>query len=512
MLCVAPTAGRSDTSSENCLPWWLRVPEVQPRTCCRDRGTYLITGGLGGVGSLVAEWLARKCHARLVLVGRRELPARDSWDSHLANVGADDAAGRAIQKVRLLESFGAEVIVGSADVANVAQMRAVVELVHERFGAIHGVFHAAGVIQDERLANKEQATVERVMTPKVQGALVLEEVLGSEPSDFMVLFSSTSSVLGPPGQIDYVAANAFLNALARRRSTAGQPTVAIQWGVWNRVGMTAVNEADSSSAGGRPETVSEPMFQELVRIGAEEVVLSARYASDAMWLLDQHRTIDGHALVPGTGFVEMTAESLAAIGENGPFEVRDLYFFRPLHVPDGESRQVLVKLRRSIEGYEFQVQSESMLDDGSRGWQTHAQARLLLHAMTVPESVDLHVVEAACQDRREPDGQGRDWLPSPQEAHLHFGPRWRVVRELRYGPSQALARIALDPSFDADIEQYRLHPATFDLATGFAMELVPGYDATSLWVPLTYRSIRVFDRLPRAYHSWVRRCEPVSSG
>jgi acyl transferase domain-containing protein/thioesterase domain-containing protein len=478
----------------------------------RDRGTYLITGGLGGVGSLVAEWLARTCHARLVLVGRSELPARESWDAHLANTGAADAVGRAIQKVRFLESFGAEVIVGSADVANVAQMRAVVDLVHDRFGSIHGVFHAAGVIQDELIASKEQATVERVMTPKVQGALVLEEVLGSEPVDFMVLFSSTSSVLGPPGQIDYVAANAFLNALARRRSTAGKPTVAVQWGVWNRVGMTASIEADSVVTGGRPETVSEPMFQELVRIGAEEIVLSARYANDAMWLLDQHRTIDGHALVPGTGFVEMIAESLAAIGEKGPFEVRDLYFFRPLHVPDGESRSVQVRLRRSIEGYEFQVQSESMLDDGSRGWQTHAQARLLLHAMSVPDPVDLRAVEAACQDRREPEGQERDWLPSPQEAHLRFGPRWRVVRELRYGPSQALARIALDPEFADDIEHYRLHPAAFDLATGFAMELVSGYDGASLWVPLTYRNIRVFDRLPRAFHSWARRCEPVSSG
>jgi acyl transferase domain-containing protein/thioesterase domain-containing protein len=478
----------------------------------RDRGVYLITGGLGGVGSLVAEWLARTCKARLVLIGRRELPGRDSWDAHLASVGADDAVGSAIQKVRLLESLGAEVLVGSADVSNVAQMRTVMGDVQDRFGAVHGVFHAAGVIHDELLAVKEQATVERVMSPKVQGAMVLEEVVGPTPLDFMVLFSSTSAVLGPPGQVDYVAANAFLNAFARKRSSNGKPTVAVQWGVWNRVGMTAAAASNGGNVAGRPELVSEPMFDELVHLGGEEYVLSGSYSSDSMWLLDQHRTADGHALVPGTGFVEMTAESLAAIGEGGPYEVRDLYFFRPLHVPDGESRAVQVRLRRSIEGYEFQVQSESVLDDGSRGWQTHAQARLLLRAIAEPAPLDLQSIVAACPDLREPEGQAKDWLPSPQEEHLNFGPRWRVVRELRYGASQALAKIALAKEFAGDTESYRLHPAAFDLATGFAMELIPNYEGKRLWVPLAYREIRIFDRLPSECLSYVRSCELVGTG
>jgi acyl transferase domain-containing protein/thioesterase domain-containing protein/acyl carrier protein len=475
----------------------------------RQGGTYLVTGGLGGIGSLVGEWLARTCRANLVLVGRRQLPPREQWDAHLAAHGADEATSRAIQKVRLLESFGAQVLVGSADVADVVQMRAVLAAARQRFGPIHGVFHAAGLVQDELIARKELATIERVMAPKVQGALVLEEVLGDEPTDFMVLFSSTSAVLGPPGQVDYAGANAFLDALARRRTAAGRPTVALQWGTWNRVGMTA-DDSVAAAGGGRPQPIGEPLFQELVRHGGEEAVLAGRLASATTWLLHEHRTREGHALVPGTGFLEMAAEALAAIGETGPFEVRDLWFFRPLHVPDGESRAVRVRLRASIEGYDFAVQSESVLDDGQRGWQTHAQARLLLQALPQPVPVDLAAATAACPDLRLP--QDQDWLPSPQEAHLRFGPRWRVVRELRYGPGQALATIALAPEFAADVERFRLHPAALDLATGFAMELVPGYDARRLWVPLAYRSIRVFDRLPAAYRSFVRACRPVGNG
>ncbi len=478
----------------------------------RERGTYLITGGLGGIASLVAEWLARTSRARLILVTRRSLPPRDQWDRHLAS--APGPVSQAIQKVRWLESLGAEVHVATADIADVVQLRAAIAEARGRFGPVHGVFHAAGVVQDELMANKEQATIERVLAPKVQGSLVLAEVLGDEPLDFTVLFSSTSAILGPPGQVDYVAANAFLNALARQRSAAGRPTVALQWGTWNRVGMTASLDAGRAAEAGRPEAIAQPLLQEKVQVTADEAVLTGRLAASTHWLLDEHRTGQGHALVPGTGFLELAAESLAAVGESMPFEVRDLYFFRPLYVPDGQSRAIRAHLRRSIEGYELEVESEVVLDEpggsGKHGWQTHAQARIVLGHLQPPERVDLAAISARCLDVRRP--VGADWIPSPQEANLRFGPRWRVVRELRYGDGEALATVALDESFAGDLASHRLHPALLDLATGYAMELVPGYDPRNLWVPLAYRSFRVHDRLPREVRSWVRRCVALGTG
>lgn len=481
------------------------LPDQEGRvpTKLKDGGVYLVTGGLGGVGSLVAEWLARTVRAKLVLIGRRQVPDRGEWDRVLASA-PESWPAQAIQKVRFLESMGAEVLIGSADVANVVEMSRVVDAARERFGPIHGVFHAAGAVQDQLIANKEQATVERVMAPKVQGALVLDELLGAEPTDFTVLFSSTSAVLGPPGQVDYVGANAFLNAMARRRSSEGKPTVALQWGVWNRVGMTAVDVGDESS--GRPEPVGEPLFDEMVRVGADETVLKGIFSCATRWLVDEHRTAGGHAIVPGTGYLEMAAEALVAIGEDGPFEVRDLYFFQPLHVTDHEPRSVRARLRRSVEGYELQIQSQ----DDSQRWQTHSQARLLLQAMSPVAAVDIGELEAACADQRRPDG--RDWIPSPQEAHLAFGPRWRVVRDLRYGDGVAIARIALSAEYADEVETYRLHPAALDLATGFAMELISDYDDSRLWVPLAYRSVRVHGRLPADVRSCVTKCERVDAG
>ena len=470
----------------------------------RERGTYLITGGLGGVGSLVAEWLVRVVRARLVLVGRRRLPERGDWDTELASAG-DSWAAQTIQKIRFLESLGGEVHVCSADVANVIEMERVVAYAREHCGVIHGVFHAAGTVEDELIASKEQATVERVMAPKVQGALVLDEVLGDEPVDFTVLFSSTSAVLGPPGQVDYTAANAFLNAIARRRSSAGKPTLALQWGVWNRVGMTSEVGAEADGTGGRPETVDEPLFDELIRVGVDELLLNARMSCESSWLLDEHRTADGHALLPGTGYLEMAAQALAAVGEESGFELRDLYFFQPLYVADGAHRAVRVRLRRSIEGFELQVQSE----DERAGWQTHSQARVLLRAMQAPANFDVVAHDAACGTPEQ--AAPHTWLPSPQEAHLRFGPRWRVLREVRIADGKAAARVALPGEYAEEANRYRLHPAALDLATGFAMELIPGYDSSRLWVPLAYRSVRVFGRLPAEYRSCVTGCERVDS-
>jgi thioesterase domain-containing protein/NAD(P)-dependent dehydrogenase (short-subunit alcohol dehydrogenase family) len=478
----------------------------------RQRGVYLITGGFGGIGSLIAEWLAKTARARLVLVGRRALPPRGQWDRWLQEHGANDPQSAAIQRVRRLESMGAEVETVAADVANIVELRAGLQAAQRRFVHIDGVFHAAGKVDDDLIAQKDQARVEEVLAPKVQGALVLAEVLAPAPPDFMVLLSSTSAVLGPAGQVDYVAANSFLDAFARQRSAQGRPTVALQWGVWNGVGMTEAMHRGSAIVG-RPQRAGQPLFDELQQIGSDQWLLRAEFGCASHWLLAEHRTAEGHALVPGTGMIEMAAEALRAIGEAKPFELRDLYFFRPLHVPDGEQRPVRCRLRRSIEGFEFTVQSESMLDDGRRGWQTHAQARLLLHDLREPARLDLAQVAAACPEVAvAPPGEA---LRTGQYAHLRFGKRFFVLRETRLqrtGSGQGLARLCLDDEFAAEAGRFVLHPALLDIATGWAMELVPGYDGRQLWVPLAYHSVRVFGPLGREVASHVRRCRPAGDG
>jgi thioesterase domain-containing protein/acyl carrier protein len=209
-------------------------------------------------------------------------------------------------------------------------------------------------------------------------------------------------------------------------------------------------------------------------------VLAARFSTERHWLLDEHRTLKGHALIPGTGYLELARAALEEHGERGPFELRDLFFFRPLHVADGEAKEVRVKLKRSEEGYSFEVRGRRMVDT-RRGWELHAQAELVLHALAAPPSIS----PAAIKARLRAAGAGA------QDQHLQLGPRWRVLRESSFGAGEALALL--------------------DVATGFALRLIEGYDPDTLWVPVSYRTLRCYAPLAGTLYSWVRNHGPNSA-
>jgi acyl carrier protein len=128
-------------------------------------------------------------------------------------------------------------MLAAADVADPAALAAVVTAALGRFGAVHGVIHAAGRPGGGVIHLKTREEAAAVLAPKVRGALALDEVFRGRPLDFCVLFSSLTAVLAQPGQVDYVAANAFLDAFAQERAARGEPTLAIGWDAWREVGM-----------------------------------------------------------------------------------------------------------------------------------------------------------------------------------------------------------------------------------------------------------------------------------
>ncbi|GAA6615706.1 SDR family oxidoreductase [Scytonema sp. NUACC26] len=211
--------------------------DIASQTQLREGGVYLITGGLGGIGLVLAENLAQTAQAKLILVGRKGLPERSQWEEWLATHDNQDSVSRKIEKVLALEKLGAIVQVNSADVANLEQMQAVVAQALEQFGRIDGVIHAAGIAPGGIIQLKTRDMANSVLAAKVRGTLVLEEVLKDFNLDFFVLCSSQTSVLGHFGQVDYCAANTFLNTYAHYcASKWSQLTVSISWGPW-QVGM-----------------------------------------------------------------------------------------------------------------------------------------------------------------------------------------------------------------------------------------------------------------------------------
>jgi acyl transferase domain-containing protein/acyl carrier protein len=216
----------------------VQLEKVDNKTPLRQGGVYLITGGMGGIGLAIAEYLAQTIQAKLVLISRSTLPPKDEWEQWLASHDDQDAITVKIRKVQALEKLGADVLVLSADVTDEGQMQTVVEQVRQVFGQIHGIFHAAGIAGSGIIQLKTPEMAASVMAPKVKGTLVLEQTFKDTKLDFFVLFSSISSIIGAVGQVDYCAANVFLDAFAQyRTSKTDSFTTSINWDAWQEIGM-----------------------------------------------------------------------------------------------------------------------------------------------------------------------------------------------------------------------------------------------------------------------------------
>ncbi|MEB8386038.1 SDR family NAD(P)-dependent oxidoreductase [Rhodobacteraceae bacterium KMM 6894] len=466
--------------------------EAQKTPIWSPGGTYLITGGFGGIGLSVAQDMARAGAAHIVLLSRSPLPSRAQWDSY---TGAGKTATR-INAIRAIEAQGASVLLIQGDVTDLAQMQAAAAQIADTCGPLTGIIHAAGSIDDAPMLAKDAASIQAVFAPKIGGLRVLDTVFPDGAVDLMVLFSSTSTITTPAGQVDYVAANAYLNAVAQARRGGKTRVVAINWGVWADTGMAAaamarrMGEADES-----PRALSMPLLQT-----AQDMPDGARYALTLSatddWVLAEHRTRAGQTLLPGTGVIELAAEAVAAPSGFRPFELRDLYFLRAFAV-EGATQSGHISMTDDGAAQRFELRSD-IARQGRTGTVLHAEAQVLSLTGQAPQ-IDVAAIEARCRLKAAAP------FVSPQEAHLDFGPRWRTVQSAAYGEGEGLAHLALPAAAEGDLKAgFLAHPALLDLATGWAVSLHDGYDPSHLWVPAGYGALRIYRPLPASLVSWVQ--------
>ncbi len=250
-------------------------PNPPGQSRLRERGVYLVTGGLGNVGLEAADVLARSCRARLVLVSRSSFPARDTWERSLEELAPEDPKARRMRRVLALEALGAEVRIESADVSDERAMGAVIAGTVERFGALHGVVHAAADLDPRGmrpLASLTREDCERQFRPKVTGTRVLEKLVAGRGLDFVLLTSSLSTILGGLGYGAYAAANCFLKASSSRIGRErGTPWIAVDWDGWD---FHLENKAGAAEYAMSPEEGRETIRRVLSTDLLERVVIS----------------------------------------------------------------------------------------------------------------------------------------------------------------------------------------------------------------------------------------------
>ncbi|HHF7060629.1 TPA: alpha/beta fold hydrolase [Streptococcus mutans] len=203
---------------------YVNLPKIE-KNPFREKGTYVILGGAGGIGTELAKYISKNSHGNIALIGRREY-----------NQSIEE-------KIKAINSLGGRAIYLQADITEEAQFVKTVKEINDIFGEIHGAIHSAIVLQDHTIATMQEEDLKAVLAPKVQGSVIFYHAMKNQPLDFMLFFSSTQSYIGNIGQANYAAACTFKDSYAQYIENREDFKVhVINWGYWGSVGIVSTKE------------------------------------------------------------------------------------------------------------------------------------------------------------------------------------------------------------------------------------------------------------------------------
>lgn len=205
----------------------------------RENGNYVITGGLGGIGRYLADYLMETYHATVLLLAKSPLPEETSWDTYLKEHKEDDETALKIKAIKKWREQNRKVSVQYCDICEKQEVERLIYQFESLYGQIHGVYHTAGVKGEGLIRFKTKEKALGVLKPKLSGTNVLEEVFSGRELDFMMLFSSLVTVTEDAGQSDYIAANRYLDAYAdwAVKQYPNRKTISVHWDNWKFIGM-----------------------------------------------------------------------------------------------------------------------------------------------------------------------------------------------------------------------------------------------------------------------------------
>ncbi len=449
-----------------------------PTPTIRDGGTYLVTGGLGGVGSVLASHLATNHSVKLVLTVTEELPLPHERDGYLQRHAYDDPTCRRIRQVRQLEDLGAKVETIAVDLTDPTAIRTALDEAERLVGPLDGAIHAAGRLRDLPIELSTYDDQRYVVDPKSVAGLVLRDELARRGAHLLVLVSSTSTELAPQGQTAYVAANSILDSMA---GTTGDLQVAtINFGLWAKLGMASEAAGRLRLGLAEGEPVDHPVLSEIATDHRGEVTVAGKLDVEHHWVVNEHRTRSGVAILPGTGHVELYLAALAAAGADDA-SVTDVTLLEPLAVHDRVTIRVVI-------GAENDGERTIRLDsDGGTGatWTTHSEG-----TVTPADPGAITPLDPAALAERI-TGSPIDPIAATS-SHLELGARWSSSVSAELGDREAFAVLALDAD---DGDRWAAHPALVDIATGVGVQLADEGRGL-LHVPVGYDRIRHLANVP----------------
>ncbi|GFZ85501.1 hypothetical protein GCM10011359_13300 [Nesterenkonia alkaliphila] len=432
----------------------------------RSGSTYLITGGTGGIGLALAKSASSIEDVRMVLT-RRPVSRAGARDDRVL----DD-------KVAQLRELGLTVEIADVDVRDSDRMKDL----YREYGPFDGVAHAAGVAGGRLIAALDEGGVRHVMSPKIDGARVLDEEVIDDQTRWVALCSSMSSVVGGVGHADYSSANAYLDAFAEKMARSGRDVVSIAFDAWTESGM-AVNETNRSfrqrleSSSSRVETTNS------FDVWSQQI-----HAGD--WVLHEHR-VDGRSLLSGTAIIEILHRAVRELTGTEVIQIQALDILRPADCADDSGLTVEVALAPE-----------------DSGWR--ATARCGEFGSRLLPTVTALITRAPGGSESSPSKRPMSWFESEQlelehldESLIQLGPRWDCLVGIRELPNgETVARSVLPGLYADDLHQHPMHPALLDNALGASLSKLG-----ERYVPQSYERIDVWGSLSSELISHTRVVE-----
>lgn len=458
----------------------------------KQKGVYIITGGLGGIGLVLAEYLAREAKARLVLVGRSEFPEVEQWEQWINTHHKKDTISKKIKKLKQLFAIGAEIYVCKADISDLEQVRALRENTINKYGTIDGVIHAAGNPGGGMIQLKKKEQAEQVLLPKVQGAQFLYRSMKEDKLDFMIFCSSLNAISGGFGQFDYSAANAFLDAFAQAYDCKrGIRLVSIDWDRWPGVGMAAGTGLRTAS-----EEEIHPLLGKCILEQPEKVVYSQKLSPEKDWVLSEHLVL-GIPTIAGTTYLEMARAAFEDTTGEINVQISDVLFLNPMSVRIGEKRKVYTLLNKNGEAYDFCIIS---IDNGAQedkeNWLEHARGKIGCPSGIESKIFNIQELKEKCFENTVYSSGEQKQL---SEEFISFGNRWRNLKRFSHGETEGFVELGLAEDYVSDLNSYKIHPAMLDMATG-AVRLAAGGN----YLPFSYEKIEIKEPMPENIYSYIR--------
>lgn len=252
-------------------------PTEEPSLSIRSGGVYMITGGLGVIGLILAEALARATKVKLILTGRSGLPARETWPEWLENHDEQEQTIQKIKMIQKLESLGSEVMICQVDSSDLKEMKKIVTNSESLWGPLSGVIHGAGVIGNCDIKDLNQAYCEERFSSKVKGLLVLEEILENKQLDFCLLLSSLSSLLGGLGYYAYSSANSFMDCFVyKQHQKKSKYWFSVNWDEWSYLSEELEKDSGIINLGIKPEEGQDAFYRLINTKNLPQIIISTR--------------------------------------------------------------------------------------------------------------------------------------------------------------------------------------------------------------------------------------------